>query len=89
MMRQSRLVGRALALLLYAGVVAGYAVSAHAETLKASHQWPGGKGDVRDEMLQMIAREVAKADVGLEVKVYPGKSLYKPKEQWGAMVKGS
>ena len=64
------------------------AVSAGAETLKASHQWPGGKGDVRDEMVQIIAREVANADVGLDVQVYPAKSLYKPKEQWGAMVKG-
>ncbi len=57
-------------------------------TLKASHQWPGGKGDVRDEMVQIIAREVEKADVGLKIQVYPGKSLYKPKEQWGALVKG-
>ncbi len=61
---------------------------ADAKTLKASHQWPGGKGDVRDEMVQIIAREVGKANVGIDVKVYPGKSLYKPKEQWGAMVKG-
>ena len=61
---------------------------APAKSLKASHQWPGGKGDVRDEMVQIIAREVNKANVGLEVKVYPGKSLYKPKEQWMAMVKG-
>lgn len=57
-------------------------------TLKASHQWPGGKGDVRDEMVQILAKEVAKADVGLKIQVYPGKSLFKPKEQWGAMVKG-
>lgn len=56
--------------------------------LKASHQWPGGKGDVRDEMVQIIAREVAAANVDLELKVYPGKSLFKPKEQWSAMVKG-
>lgn len=63
-------------------------ISANAETLKASHQWPGGKGDVRDEMVQIIAREVGKAGVDLEIKVYPGKSLFKPKEQWGAMVKG-
>ena len=56
--------------------------------LKASHQWPGGKGDARDEMVQIIAREVAAANVDLKVKVYPGKSLFKPKEQWGAMVKG-
>ena len=65
-----------------------FASAAPAETLKASHQWPGGKGDVRDEMVQIIAREINKANVGLTVKVYPGKSLYKPKEQWMAMVKG-
>ncbi len=56
--------------------------------LRASHQWPGGKGDVRDEMVQMIAREIEAANVGLKVQVYPGKSLFKPKEQWGAMVQG-
>lgn len=56
--------------------------------LKASHQWPGGKGDVRDEMVQILAREVDKADVGIKIRIYPGKSLYKPREQWGAMVKG-
>lgn len=56
--------------------------------LKASHQWPGGKGDIRDEMVQIIARDVAAAKVGLEIQVYPGKSLYKPKEQWGAITKG-
>ncbi len=61
---------------------------AEAKNLKASHQWPGGKGDVRDEMVQIIAREVTAANVGLNIKVYPGKSLYKPREQWGAMVKG-
>ena len=61
---------------------------ASAKSLKASHQWPGGKGDVRDIMVQMIAEEVAKANVGLDIKVYPGKSLFKPKEQWQAMVKG-
>ncbi len=57
-------------------------------TLKASHQFPGGKGDVRDEMVQMIAREVAAAKVGLEIKVFPGSSLVKAKEQWKAMHTG-
>jgi TRAP-type C4-dicarboxylate transport system substrate-binding protein len=56
--------------------------------LKASHQWPGGKGDVRDEMVQILAREVAKADVGVEIVIYPGQSLFKAREQWGAMTKG-
>ncbi len=57
-------------------------------TLKASHQFPGGKGDVRDEMVQMIAREAKKANVGLDIKVYPGASLVKATEQWNAMIKG-
>lgn len=56
--------------------------------LKASHQWPGGKGDIRDEMVQMIARDMKAANVGVDIKVYPGKSLFKPKEQWAAMTKG-
>jgi TRAP-type C4-dicarboxylate transport system substrate-binding protein len=56
--------------------------------LKASHQWPGGKGDVRDEMVQIIAREVADADVGLDVRIYPAASLFKPTQQWDAMVEG-
>ena len=66
----------------------GIALSADRE-LKASHQWPGGKGDIRDEMVQMIARDVNDANIGIKIKVYPGKSLYKPKEQWGAMTKGN
>ncbi|MDH5487103.1 MAG: TRAP transporter substrate-binding protein DctP, partial [Gammaproteobacteria bacterium] len=72
-------------------IAAGIALTSvsQAETvLKASHQWPGGKGDVRDEMVQIIARDVEKANVGLKVQVYPGSSLVKAKEQWGAMVKG-
>jgi len=56
--------------------------------LKASHQFPGGKGDVRDEMVQMIARDVAAAKVGLEIKVFPGSSLVKAQEQWKAMQTG-
>ena len=57
-------------------------------TLKASHQFPGGKGDARDEMVQILAREIEAADVGLKVQVYPGQSLYKAREQWGALTKG-
>ncbi len=69
-------------------VMATGAAGADTITLKASHQWPGGKGDVRDEMVQILAREVEAANVGLAVQVYPGQSLYKAKEQWGAMVNG-
>lgn len=64
------------------------AAAADNVTLKASHQFPGGKGDARDEMVQIIAREVAAANVGVEIQVYPGASLFKPTEQWNAMVRG-
>ena len=69
------------------GVLASGSVLAQTQ-LKASHQWPGGKGDVRDEMVQIIAREVAAADVGLDVRVYSAASLFKPTQQWDAMVQG-
>jgi TRAP-type C4-dicarboxylate transport system substrate-binding protein len=57
-------------------------------TLRASHQFPGGKGDVRDDMVQMIAKEVGAANVSLQVQVYPGASLFKPNDQWDALVNG-
>ncbi|MBW8321909.1 MAG: TRAP transporter substrate-binding protein DctP [Rhizobium sp.] len=65
------------------------ASTADAQTvLKASHQFPGGKGDIRDEMVQMIARDVAAANVELEIQVFPGSSLYKPNDQWNAVTRG-
>ena len=61
----------------------------HAQTvLKASHQFPGGKGDVRDDMVQIIAKEAKAANVGLDIQVYPGASLFKPNDQWNAAVNG-
>lgn len=56
--------------------------------LKLSHQFPGGGKDVRDQMVRIVADEVEKANVGLKIKIYPSKSLFKPKEQWPAIVKG-
>jgi len=72
---------------LACALLAGAAVAAPA-VLRASHQFPGGKGDVRDDMVQMIARDAKAANVGLEVQVYPGASLFKPNQQWNAMVDG-
>jgi TRAP-type C4-dicarboxylate transport system substrate-binding protein len=69
-------------------VAAVLAFPAAAQTLKASHQFPGGKGDARDEMVQIIAREAKAANVGLDVQVYPGASLFKPNEQWNALAGG-
>src|SRR6476660_4560597 len=56
--------------------------------LRASHQFPGGKGDVRDEMVQIVARDAKAAGVDLDVQVYPGAALFKPNEQWNALVNG-
>src|SRR2546423_15072409 len=70
------------------GACSATAALAAPTTLRASHQFPGGRGDVRDEMVQIIAREAKAANVDLEVQVYPGASLFKPNEQWNALVNG-
>ncbi len=57
-------------------------------TLKASHQFPGGKGDARDEMVNLLAKEVEKANVGVKIQVYPGQSLYKAMEQYKPLIEG-
>lgn len=54
--------------------------------LKLSHQW--STSDVRHKIAQMVADEVAAADVGLEIKIYPSKSLFKPKEQYRPLTRG-
>src|SRR5262245_13522777 len=72
-----------------AAALCAFSAAGHAQTvLKASHQFPGGKGDARDEMVQIVAREAKAASVGLDVQVYPGASLFKPNDQWNAMVNG-
>ncbi len=71
-----------------AAVALGGSALAATVTLRASHQFPGGKGDVRDDMVQMIARDAKAANVDLEIQVYPGASLFKPEQQWNAMVNG-
>jgi TRAP-type C4-dicarboxylate transport system substrate-binding protein len=68
--------------------LASSAALAAPTTLRASHQFPGGRGDVRDEMVQIIARDAKAANVELDVQVYPGASLFKPNEQWNALVNG-
>lgn len=54
--------------------------------LKVSHQW--STSDVRHKVAQIVADEVAAADVGLELKIYPSKSLFKPKEQYRPLSRG-
>src|SRR5919198_6306037 len=75
--------------LLAASLLCAFGTTAlGATTLRASHQFPGGRGDVRDEMVQIIARDAKAANVDLEIQVYPGASLFKPNEQWNALVNG-
>ena len=64
-----------------------WAGSAAAETvLKVSHQW--STSDVRHKVAEIVADEVAAANVGLELKIYPSKSLFKPKEQYNPLSRG-
>src|SRR5947209_2289034 len=79
---------RSATMLAAAAAVLALAAGAEAQTLKASHQFPGGKGDARDEMVQIIARDAKAANIGLEVQVYPGASLFKPNDQWNALANG-
>ncbi len=55
--------------------------------LKVSHQF--AEGDVRDQMIRLFGERVSRRTNGeLTFRVYPAKSLFKPKEQWDAMKKG-
>src|SRR5437764_12070554 len=76
---------RSATMLAAAAAVLALAPAAQAQTLKASHQFPGGKGDAGDEVVQIIAHEAKAANLGLDVQVYPGASLFKPNEQWNAL----
>jgi TRAP-type C4-dicarboxylate transport system substrate-binding protein len=81
--------GRIMTAAAAVALAISFAPAAEAQTtLKASHQFPGGKGDIRDEMVQIIAREVEKANVDLKIQVFPGASLYKPNDQWNALSRG-
>ncbi len=81
---------RQIKLAFVASALSAICASAFAQsiTLRASHQFPGGRGDVRDEMVQIIARDAKAANVGVEIQVYPGASLFKPNDQWNALVNG-
>src|SRR5664279_1406671 len=82
MKRMTAIIAGAAAVIVLSG-------AAQAQTiLKASHQFPGGKGDVRDDMVQMVAKAAKDANIGLDIQVYPGASLFKPNDQWNAAVNG-
>ena len=64
--------------------LAGTAVSA--TELRLSHQW--STGDVRHKVAQMIADDVAAANVDLTIKIFPSGSLFKAVEQYKPLSRG-
>ena len=60
--------------------------AAGAEDLKLSHQW--ATGDVRHQVAQMVADEVAAADVDLNVEIFPSSALFKATEQYRPLSRG-
>ncbi|WP_029063866.1 TRAP transporter substrate-binding protein DctP [Labrenzia sp. DG1229] len=60
--------------------------SAQASELRLSHQW--STKDIRHNVAQMVADEVAAADVDLTIKIFPSKSLFKPREQYKPLSRG-
>ena len=60
--------------------------SVQAAELRLSHQW--STKDVRHKVAQIVADEVAAADVDLEIKIFPSKSLFKPREQYKPLSRG-
>ena len=64
-----------------------------AQTLKISHQFPGGtidQGDFRDRLCRKFAQEIEKRTNGaLVAEVYPNSSLMKTDAQFSAMRKGA
>jgi len=65
------------------GIVAG---SAGATELRLSHQW--SNQDIRHKVAQIVADEVAAADVDLEIKIYGSSSLFKAREQYTPLSRG-
>lgn len=62
------------------------AVSAQATELRLSHQW--SDKDVRHQVAQIIADEVAAADVDLDIRIFPTQSLFKAREQYKPLSRG-
>ena len=60
--------------------------AASAKELRLSHQW--STKDVRHQIAEMVANHVAEANVGLEIKIFPSKSLFKPREQYRPLSRG-
>jgi TRAP-type C4-dicarboxylate transport system substrate-binding protein len=73
---------------LIAGLAMATALSgaAYSKELRLSHQW--STKDVRHKVAQIVADEVAAANVDLNIKIFPSKSLFKPREQYRPLSAG-
>ncbi|WP_425091718.1 TRAP transporter substrate-binding protein DctP [Tropicimonas sp. S265A] len=69
-----------------AAVSLGVAGAVSAQELRLSHQW--STADIRHQVAQIVADEVAAADVGLDIKIYPSGSLFKAREQYKPLSRG-
>lgn len=59
---------------------------AQAADLRLSHQW--SNKDVRHQVAEIVANHVNDANVDLEIKIFPSKSLFKPREQYQPLSRG-
>lgn len=71
---------------LAVSALVGVAGMANATELRLSHQW--SNQDVRHKVAQIVADEVAAADVDLDIKIFGSKSLFKPREQYKPLSRG-
>lgn len=62
------------------------ASTVNATELRLSHQW--SNKDIRHQVAQMVADDVAAADVDLDIKIFGSKSLFKPREQYKPLSRG-
>lgn len=57
--------------------------------MKFSHHYPPTPGDWRYEIPVAFVQELAKANVGVSVTVYPDQTLMRAREQWDALIRGT
>jgi TRAP-type C4-dicarboxylate transport system substrate-binding protein len=73
-------------IMIGAALAAAIATASAATELRLSHQW--STGDVRHAVAQMVADEVAAANVGLTIAIFPSGSLFKANEQYRPLSRG-
>lgn len=81
-----RILKTATAVISLALGVAATSSAVTATELRLSHQW--ATSDVRHKVAQMVADEVAAANVDLTIKIFPSNSLFKAKEQYQPLSRG-